>query len=127
MDQKRVATVATRLKEALMLSDKKQIDLVRLTGLDGASINRYIKGKYEPKSYAIRKMAIALNVSEMWLWGYDVPRERTTVQKKNDKMVTVITKMRKDEDFFALVETLSQLSPEQYESIKQLLVAFTNK
>lgn len=127
MNQKRVADVATRLEEAMMLSDKKQIDLVRLTGLDGAAINRYLKGVYEPKPRALRKLAIALNVSDMWLWGYDVPRERTAIHNKNDKMIKIMSKMKKDEDFFALVETLSELSPEQYESIKQLLVAFTNK
>ena len=127
MNQKRISSVATRLEEAMTLADMKQIDLVRLTKLDGAAINRYLKGRYEPKPRALRKLAIALNVSDMWLWGYDVPRERTAIHNKNDRVVTLISKMRKDEDFLALVETLSQLSPEQYESIKQLLVAFTNK
>ena len=127
MNKKRVATLATRLKEALQLTGMKQADLVRLTGLDKGSINHYLKGKYEPKSHAIRKLAIALNVSEMWLWGYDVPIERTAFQKKNEKLLAVITRLRTDDDFFDLVETLSQLELEQYDSIKQLIAAFTNK
>lgn len=127
MPYKRVASSATRIKEALELTGKKQADLVRATGLNKASISNYIKGKYEPKAKALRKLAIEFNVSEMWLWGYDVPRERTTAHKKNDKMVEVIAKMRKDEEFFALIDMLSELSPEQYDSIKQLLFAFTNK
>ena len=127
MNKKRVATVATRLEEALKLTGKKQADLVRLTGLDKGSISHYIRGKYEPKSRAIRKLAIALNVSEMWLWGYDVPSERTAFQKKNEKLLAVITRMRTDDEFFDLVETLSQLELEQYDSIKQLIAAFTNK
>jgi len=127
MDDKRVATTATRLKEALSLANMKQADLVRMTGLDKGSISCYVRGKYEPTAVAIRKLAVALNVSEMWLWGYDVYRERTTIQKKNDKLAEVIIKMRKEEDFFALVDMLSKLSPEQYSSIKQLLSAFINK
>lgn len=127
METKRIASFTTRLKEALELSGKKQVELARLTGLDTGTINHYIKGRYDPKPRALRKLAIALNVSDMWLWGYDVPRERTAIHNKNDKMLKIMSKMRKDEDFFALVETLSKLSPEQYESIKQLLVAFTNK
>ena len=124
MNKKRVATVATRLGEALKLTGKKQADLVRLTGLDKGAISHYIRGKYEPKSRAIRKLAIALNVSEMWLWGYDVPSERTAFQKKNERMVVIMTRMRTDSEFFNLIETLSQLNPEQYDSIKQLINAF---
>lgn len=124
MNKKRVATVATRLEEALKLTGMKQADLVRLTGLDKGSISHYIRGKYEPKSRAIRKLAIALNVSEMWLWGYDVPSERTAFQKKNERMVVIMTRMRTDSEFFNLIETLSQLNPEQYDSIKQLINAF---
>ena len=124
MNKKRVATVATRLEEALKLTGKKQADLVRLTGLDKGAISHYIRGKYEPKSRAIRKLAIALNVSEMWLWGYDVPIERTAFHNKNERMVVIMTRMRTDSEFFNLIETLSQLNPEQYDSIKQLINAF---
>lgn len=127
MQQKRVATTAERLKEALTLSGMKQADLARSAKIDRASISYYLSGKYEPKARALRKMAIALNVAEMWLWGYDVSRERTTNLKKNDRMVTIISKMRKDDNFLELAEMLCELSPEQYESIKQLLSAFTHK
>lgn len=124
MNKKRVATVAKRLEEALKLTGKKQADLVRLTGLDKGSISHYMRGKYEPKSHAIRKLAIALNVSEMWLWGYDVPIERTAFHNKNERMVVIMTRMRTDSEFFNLIEKLSQLNPEQYDSIKQLINAF---
>lgn len=72
----RIATVQDRLREALRLSSKKQVDLVRDTGIDKGSISSYLSGRYEPKQEAIYKLSLALNVSEMWLWGYDVPMER---------------------------------------------------
>lgn len=73
---KRVADTPQRLKEALTRANMKQADLVRATGIDKGSIHHYLTGKYEPKADPINKMAIALNVNELWLWGYDVPMER---------------------------------------------------
>ena len=72
----RSASTAERLKEAMRIANLKQADLARLTGLSKGGISNYITGRYEPKSDIITKLAIALNVDEMWLWGYDVPMER---------------------------------------------------
>lgn len=72
----RPSTTPERMKIAMANAKIKQIELSRLTGIDRGTINNYVSGKYEPKSDAINKMAIALNVDEMWLWGYDVPMER---------------------------------------------------
>jgi transcriptional regulator with XRE-family HTH domain len=80
----RVAETPQRLKEALTKANMKQADLVRATGIDKGSIHHYLTGKYEPKADPINKMAIALNVNEMWLWGYDVPMERE--KKTPDKI-----------------------------------------
>ena len=72
----RIATTPERLHMALSNANMKQVELSNITGLDKGSISCYLSGKYEPKSDAINKMAIALDVNEMWLWGYDVPMER---------------------------------------------------
>ena len=72
----RPSTTPERMKIAMANMKMKQIELSRLSGIDRGTINNYLSGKYEPKSDAINKMAIALNVNEMWLWGYDVPMER---------------------------------------------------
>lgn len=73
---KRVSSTANRLQEAMCLRGKKQVDLVRDTGIDKGSISNYVSGRYEPKQEAIYKLAAALDVSEMWLWGYDTGIER---------------------------------------------------
>ena len=127
MDENRVASPADRLREALHESGKKQIDLVRETGVGKGSLSNYLKGRYEPKSEAVNKLARALNVSEMWLWGYNVPKERNIEQRKNDKLVHIISMLRKDDDFYNLVDTLSQLDKEQYNSISQFLSVFVQK
>ena len=99
----RIATTSERLKEALSIRKMKQVDLVRLTGLDKGSISHYVSGKYEPKQNAIYKLAKALNVSEMWLWGYDVPMERTETQKNNDILSDIVIKLRSDLDLMLTV------------------------
>ena len=118
------ATIAQRLREALAATGKKQADLVRETGLDRGAVSSYLSGKYEPKQKAIYKMAQALNVSESWLLGYDVPMHRTVEQKKNDQLAKLIVKLRTDADFYETVLSLAELNENQYRGIKQLIAAF---
>ena len=121
---KPIATISQRLREALNASGKKQADLVRETGLDRGSISSYLSGKYEPKQKAIYKMAQALDVSEAWLMGYDVPEHRTVDQKKNDQLAKLIVKLRSDADFYNTVVALADLNEKQYRGVKQLIAAF---
>jgi len=67
---------AVRLKKALEYKGMKQIELADKTNIDKSLISNYLKGKYEAKQNNIYLMAQALDVSEAWLMGYDVPRER---------------------------------------------------
>lgn len=123
----KVASTADRLREAMTDAGKTQADLMRETGLDRGAISSYLKGKYEPKQIAVSKMARALDVSEMWLWGYDVPKQRTAAQKKNDDLAQVVVKLRNDPDFYEVVSMLARLEPAEYASIKQILLALNNK
>ena len=72
----KTSTTSERLQEAMRAARMKQADLARATGLSKGGISNYVTGRYEPKSDIISKLAKALNVSEMWLWGYDVPKDR---------------------------------------------------
>lgn len=69
-------TIAKRMKEAMLIRNITQADLIKSTGITKSSISSYINGKYEPKHDNIYKIAKALNVSESWLMGFDVPMER---------------------------------------------------
>ena len=62
-----------RLTEAMKLRGKKQVELVRLTGIGKSSISTYLSGEYEPKQSNAYKLASALNVNPAWLMGQDVP------------------------------------------------------
>ena len=119
----KVATTAERLKEAIEQANIRPADLSRLTNISKGSIHHYLAGSYEPKSSAINKMAVALNVSESWLWGYDVPMPRQDYQKKNDQLVKLVVRMRSDGEFAKAVSMLDNLSPAQFSAILGMLNA----
>lgn len=123
----RVATTPARLREAMDAINKKQIDLAKETGLSHSTVSRYLSGQVEPRQDAIIKLATALHVSEWWLYGYDVPRERTQEQKKNDDLVKVVVQLRSDPDFFGLVSTLAELPADRYLMVKQLITTLSKK
>ena len=123
----RTATTPERLREAMRRADKKQIELATETGLSHSTISRYLSGKVEPRQEAIIKLAAALNVSEWWLWGYDVAQVRTPEQKKNDDLVKVIAQLRSDPEFFGVVSMLAELPADQYASVKHLIAALGKK
>ena len=123
----RVALTKDRLKEAMQRAEKTQADLVRETGLNRSTVSRYLSGAVEPRQDAAYKLALALNVSETWLWGYDVPMERSPQQKKNDDLVKIIAQMRKDPKFFGIVSMLAELPAEQYDSLTTIISALGKK
>lgn len=120
----RVDTTANRLRVAMTQANKKQADVSREAGIDKGALSSYLKGKYEPKQDVIYKIARVLNVSEMWLWGYDCPKERPSDQKNNDAIADIIIRLRTDEEFMSVVEVLSGLDSNQILSVKSLLTAF---
>ena len=122
-DYKRVALTKDRIREAMQEIGKTQADLVRDTGLNRGTISRYLSGAVEPRHEATHKLAMALNVSEMWLFGYDIPMTRTEDQKKNDQLAKLIVKLRTDERFYNNVVSLASLDEKQYQGVEQLLAA----
>lgn len=71
-----------RIKQAMEIRDIKQTDLVEMTGISKGALSSYISGRYVPKQNNIYLLAKALNVSEAWLMGADVPMKRTTSAPK---------------------------------------------
>lgn len=76
MNQGRVSTCAKRLATALNIKRMKQSELCQITKIPKSAVSQYVSGAFEPKQDRIYLMAKALDVSEAWLMGYDVPMER---------------------------------------------------
>lgn len=71
-------TTAERIKEGLEARNMKQSDLAEKTKISKGALSSYITGRYIPKQNNIYLIARALNVSEAWLMGHDVPMERNS-------------------------------------------------
>jgi len=130
MDKKgngKAAELRTRLREALDRQGMKAIELSEKTGIPKSMVSYYLSGKAVPKSDRVYLISQVLDVSEAWLLGYDVPMNRTPEQKKNDAIVDVVSRLRKDPEFFDVVSILADLPADQYASIKSLIAALGQK
>lgn len=117
----KVATPSERIKAALHLRNMKQVELSEKSGINKPSISCYVSGKYEPKQSALYDLGKALDVSEMWLAGYDVPMERPMEQKENDELVDLVDKLKKDKKFRQLCLKLSSLNQDKIEGLMKLM------
>ena len=127
MAQELKTSLKDRLRTALLEANMKPIELSERTGIPKSMISYYLNGKTKPKADRIYTISKVLGVSEAWLLGYNVPKSRTAEQKKNDDLVQVIAKLRKDPEFFEVVSLLASLPVAEYDSIKNLLNALGKK
>lgn len=112
----KIATTSERLQIILSKKQMKQSDLARATGISRGAISNYVLGRYEPKSDIVQKLANALNCSEMWLWGYDVPMEKSSLP------------FDEEENPYALEisDILESLAPDLQKFIRDLVVDIAN-
>lgn len=118
---KRVATTSERLKEAMSLRKMKQVDIMRSTGIDRGSVSHYVSGTYEPKNEAVFKIAKALDVNEMWLWGYDVPMERTAEQKQIQEDAEFHARILRDQELLEALKVYYKLPDVQQKIVIDLI------
>lgn len=117
----RMAELRDRLREALDKRNMRPVDLMEKTGVPKSALSFYLAGKSKPKADRLYIIAQALDVSETWLLGYDVPMGRTDDQKKNDQLAKLVVRLRADEAFYNTVVALAELDAGQHEAIRQLV------
>ena len=123
----RVSEFRFRLREAMEKRNMKAVELSKKTKVPEGAISYYLAGKSQPKGDRLHILCVALNVSEAWMLGYDVPMERTAEQKRNDDLVKIIAQMRRDPKFFEIVSKLAELPAEQYDSLTTIISALGKK
>lgn len=84
---------ATRLRKIMEERNLRQVDILEMVKpycqkynvkMNRSDISQYCTGKVEPNQKKLYVLASALQVSEAWLMGFDVPQERTPFDKTND-------------------------------------------
>ena len=88
MYKEKTESCGKRIEKALIIRKMNQAELCKLADIPKSSLSLYLKGTYEPKQDKIYKMASVLNVSEIWLMGYDVPMERNEITSSNPMGLT---------------------------------------
>lgn len=88
-------TTSVRLKRLLSERNLRQVDILEKAApyckkygvkLTKSDLSQYVSGKFAPGQDKLSILGLALNVSEAWLMGYDVPMERsTTCETESEK------------------------------------------
>lgn len=81
----KITNTAQRIKWIMDSRHLKQVDILEMAKpfcekyevkLSKSDLSQFISGKVEPGSFKLTIIGLALNVSETWLMGYDVPMDR---------------------------------------------------
>ena len=129
MNNGRVATCADRLKEVLYVKNMRPADLCRLAQISRSYLSHFLSGDFEPKQDKMHVIAKVLNISEAWLYGYDVPMERdeniptdeTMNLTNSEKMlVTLFRCVNTDEQKLALQLISELILSEEEKSLIEL-------
>lgn len=104
-----IAKPKDRLREALNDSGLTQVELARKANLTKDKVNKYLKGVCKPGNVPMFNMSQVLNVSPLWLMGYDVP-------KREDNEMRQI----KNE----IMEKLNNLEVEKLKKVKRFIDEF---
>lgn len=95
-----------------------QRDLAERMGYSHSTVTRIENGKIDIPQSRIVQFAEVLQTSVAYLMGWE------ETQKKNDTLTDVIIRMRTDDDFLSVVETLYKLDGEQLRRVGAMLNAF---
>ena len=125
----KITSTSARLKELMSERKLRQIDILNAAKpycaqlgikLEKNDLSQYVNGKVEPGQEKLTILGLALDVSETWLMGYDVPisrdsskPEQTTPTDPDDRPVS------DDEIKFALFGGDGDITDAMYEEVKQ--------
>lgn len=124
METRKVSNTSQRLQQIMAERGLRQVDIVNKCqpycrqfhiAINKANISIWVKGTVEPNQDKLFVLGRALNVSEAWLMGYDVPMERD-VERLIDFVVT-----SKDKDLLIDVESLDENQKELLRKYIELL------
>lgn len=90
----KVSNTSERLREIMKEKNLRQVDILEKCApycskykkkIGRNDLSQYVNGKTEPRQDKLYILALALNVNEAWLMGFDVPPERINQQYVNQK------------------------------------------
>ena len=115
-------TVATRIKDRRNELGWSQRELASKMGYaSNTTVAKIEQGKVDVSQDRLEQFAQVLGVSVAYLIGYE------QIQKKNDQLVKLVTRLRREERFAEAVKMLDELDADKFDNVFQILSAFTQK
>lgn len=116
------AIFSKNLKRYIEESGKDRRELAEIWGFPYSTVTEWINGKKYPRIDRIEIMADYFGIQKS-----DLIEEKMTEEKEKDNEILsgIIVRMRTDEDFRKLVESLYLLDSAKIKGVSELLQAFT--
>ena len=109
--------IGERIRQRRVELEWSQRDLAAKMGYNHSTITRIETGKIDISQSKVVQFSEVLGVSVAYLMGW-IDEE---TEKKNDILSDIIFKMRTDETFASVVESLYKLDKDKLETINQML------
>lgn len=117
-------TMGKNISYYLEKTGESQKELAEIVGVAPSTFNDWVKAKKYPRIDKIEIMANHWRILKS-----DLIEERTEehreMQEKNDTLTDIVVRLRTDDEFLYVVESLNNLDKEQLRGVKQMLSAFT--
>lgn len=111
--------LSKNLKKYIARSGKDRNEIAEDLGLSYSTLTDWINGKKYPRINNIEKLAIYFNVSKS-----ELIEDFEKIKKDNDRLSTIIVKLRTNKELLDVVERLVYLDKVKLESLKRLLDTF---
>ena len=116
-------TTSDRLKQLMEMRNLRQADILEMiepycqkygVRIPRNALSQYVTGKVIPKQDKLTILGMALNVSEIWLMGYDVPMEYPTydMTDKDTIRIPILGTVAAGYNYFAEQNYIGELQAE---------------
>ena len=112
------AILSKNLKYYIERSGKDRRELAETWGFPYSTVTDWINGKKYPRIDRIEIMADYFGILKS-----DLIEEKLTEEKEkdNDILANIIVRMRTDEKYFSVVESLYDMDPSQIDAVSQMI------
>lgn len=111
--------LSKNLKKYIAKSGKDRSEVCEDLGLSYSTLTDWINGKKYPRINNIEKLAEYFNISKS-----DLIEDFEEIKKDNDRLSTIIVKLRTNKELLDVVERLISLDKARLESLSKLLDTF---
>ena len=110
---------ARNLKRFVDMSGKDRKEISKALGLPYSTLTDWMNGNKYPRINNIEKLAVYFGVSKS-----DLIEDFEAKKKDNDKLTTIIVKLRMNSDLLEVTDKIVSLDKAQVDSLKRLLDTF---